>query len=100
TEQGDTVIQSVSQNVRVGIPFNLELPMIFNIGAVHPLTPDWDVAFDWVDITEQDVRFEDYMERLRIGTEYRLDAVKEKLGVAFRIGMADKRFTGGIGFNL
>lgn len=98
--QGDTVIQSYSQNINVGIPFDLELPMIINVGAIHPITENWDVAFDWVDISEQDIRFEDYWERLRLGTEYRLDAVKEKLGIAFRLGMSDKRFTGGIGFNI
>lgn len=100
TQSGDTLIQSVSQTVDVGIPFDLELPMIINAGAVHPITENWDVALDWVDITDQDIRFEDYGEHFRIGTEYRLDAVKEKLGIAFRIGMADTRFTGGIGLNL
>jgi len=100
TQNGDTVVQSISQTIDLGIPFDLELPMIINVGAVHPITENWDVALDWVDISEQDIRFEDYWERFRLGTEYRLDAVKEKLGVAFRIGMADARFTGGIGFNL
>jgi|SRR5690554_6519015 len=100
TQNGDTVVQSVSQTIDLGIPFDLELPMIFNVGAIHPITKNWDVAFDWVDITEQDIRFEDYWERFRIGTEYRLDAVENKLGVAFRVGMADTKFTGGIGFNI
>ncbi len=29
-----------------------------------------------------------------------MDAIKQKLGVAFRLGMADEKFTGGIGFNI
>jgi len=99
-DNGDTVLQSVNQTVNVGLPFDLKLPMIINIGAIHPITENWDVALDWVDISDQDIRFVDYEERLRVGTEYRLDAVKEKLGIAFRLGMADKRFTGGIGLNL
>jgi len=99
--QGDTVLQSINQPVKVEWPFDLKLPMIINIGATHPVTENWDISLDWADIAKQDdIRFVDYAERFRIGTEYRLDAIKEKLGVAFRVGMADERFTGGIGFNL
>jgi long-subunit fatty acid transport protein len=98
--QGDTVIQSVSQTYHIGIPFDLKLPMIINFGAIHPITENWDVEFDLADISEKDIRYEDYLSRLRVGTEYRLDAIKDKLGIAFRAGMADKRFTGGIGFNI
>lgn len=99
-QQGDTVLQSYSQNYKIHIPFDLKLPVNINFGAIHPITENWDVAFDWVDIAKQDVTYEDYFSRFRLGTEYRLDAIEDKLGVAFRIGMADKRFTGGIGFNI
>ncbi len=99
--QGDTLLQSVNQPVKIEWPFDLKLPMIINVGATHPITENWDVSLDWVDVSKQeDVLYVDYPERFRIGTEYRLDAIKQKLGVAFRIGMADERFTGGIGFNI
>ncbi len=98
--QGDTVLQSVNQTVKVEWPFDLKLPMIINVGATHPITENWDVSLDWVDISDQDIKFTDYTEKFRIGTEYRLDAIKQKLGVAFRLGMADEKFTGGIGFNI
>jgi hypothetical protein len=97
---GDVVYQSITQNLHIRMPFDLKLPIVVNLGAVHAITPDWDVALDWVDIAKQESLNEEYIERFRIGTEYRLDAVKEKLGVAFRAGMADSRFTGGIGFNI
>lgn len=97
----DTVLVSINQPVKVKWPFDLELPMILNIGATYPLTENWDVSFDWVDIAKQDdIRFVNYPERIRLGSEYRLDAIKQKLGIAFRLGMADERFTGGIGFNI
>jgi hypothetical protein len=98
--QGDTVIQSFSQTYNIGIPFDLRLPVIANFGAVQAVTENWDVAFDLADIAKQDISYEDYWARFRLGTEYRLDAIEDKLGVAFRIGMADKRFTGGIGLNI
>jgi long-subunit fatty acid transport protein len=98
--QGDTVLQSVYQNYQVSIPFDLKLPMVINFGLLHPITENWDVAFDWDDISKQDFRYEDYLERFNIGTEYRLDAIKDMLGAAFRVGMAEKHFTGGIGFDI
>lgn len=100
TQQGDTVIQSISRNVNTSSPFHLQVPFIINIGAIYPIFPEWDVALDWVDIAEQDGRFDKYFERIRIGTEYRLDAIPGSVNTAFRIGMADGRFTGGLGINL
>lgn len=97
---GDVVYQSITQNLNIRMPFELELPIILNIGAVHAITPNWDVALDWVDIAKQESLNEEYIERFRVGTEYRLDWIKDKLGVAFRVGLADSRFTGGLGFNI
>jgi hypothetical protein len=97
---GDVVLQSNTQVVKIRMPFDLKLPFVLNLGAVQAITPEWDVALDWVDAAKQVSLFEEYTDRFRIGTEYRLDAVKDKLGVAFRMGMADRRFTGGIGFNI
>lgn len=71
-----------------------------NVGLTHPLTQDWDVSLDVVDIASQDKKFESYLERVRIGTEYRLEAIKDYLGIALRAGLADKRPTLGLGLNL
>lgn len=98
--QGDTVIQSYSQTYHIGIPFDLELPVIFNLGVMHPITKNWDALFDLTDISKQDIRYEDYWSRFRFGSEYRLDIIPDKLGTAFRAGFSDKRLTGGIGFNI
>ncbi len=98
--RGDTVVQSFSQTYNIGIPFDLELPVVVNLGILQKITENWDAAFDLADAAEQDIRYEDYWSRFRFGTEYRLEAMDKKLGVSFRIGVADKRFTGGIGFNI
>lgn len=100
TAQGDTVLQSLYQKYHVHIPFDLKLPMIINLGIIHPITENWDIAFDWKDISEQDLLYEDYLQRFNIGTEFRLDAIKDMLGAAFRVGMADKHFTAGLGLNI
>ena len=98
--QGDTGLVKASQGLKVSVPFELKVPFIANLGAVHPLTKNWDVALDWADIAAQDSRYQTYIERFRIGTEYRLEAKKDVLGIAFRGGLADKRFTVGLGLNL
>jgi hypothetical protein len=97
---GDTALVHLDQQVKLDFPFELELPVIVNIGARHPITPQWDVALDIADVAQQDIRYENYLDRVRIGTEYRLEAMKEVLGVAGRIGMADRQWTLGLGFNI
>ncbi len=87
-------------DVRVGAPFDLKLPFIANIGALYPITPNWDVCLDWVDIAAQDIRFDKYADRFRLGTEYRYDLIADYLGVAPRLGFADRHITAGLGLNL
>jgi hypothetical protein len=98
-QNGDTVINAVSQNIDLRLPFDLELPILVNLGATFPITKFWDVSFELADIADQDSRYEFYEERLRLGTEYRLET-SDKFGAAFRVGLAESRFTGGIGFNI
>ena len=97
---GDTVMQAVSQVVNSTTEYDLELPLMINLGVIHPLTENIDVELDWVDITGQDSRFESYIQRFRFGTEYRLDVMQDLLGISFRAGIADKKLTGGVGLNL
>jgi hypothetical protein len=84
---------------RITIPFELKMPVLVNVGATHPIMENWDVSFDVTDLASQDGKYEDYIERLRVGTEYRLQASNNGFGVAFRGGLADKRPTFGIGLN-
>ena len=74
--------------------------MIVNAGASYAITPDWNVAMDLTDLARQDIRYENYLDRLRFGTEYRLEALQEVLGITGRIGMADRQWTLGLGLNL
>ena len=97
---GDTALVAVHRLVKLNIPFDLETPFIANLGAIHALTDQWDVALDWVDIAAQDKRYENYIERIRVGSEFRLEAINEVLGIAFRMGLADNQVTGGLGLNL
>ena len=87
-------------NVAVNIPVEFRVPVLINIGATQPLTKNWDASFDVVDVAAQDANHVNYLGRLRLGTEYRLDAVPGSLGIAFRGGIAERKVTGGVGFNI
>lgn len=93
---GDTLLYQISQMVDIISPFELQAPLLINTGATHPITKDWDVSLEWVDMIAQDEKYTDYFERFRIGTEYRL--FENYLSV--RAGLADKRPTVGFGVNL
>ncbi len=82
----------------VTTPFELELPLIVNIGATHPMNENWDISLDVTDLASQDEKYEEYVERLRVGTEYRLQTTGW-FGAAFRGGLADKRPTVGLGLH-
>ena len=88
------------RRVDVKLPFDLTMPFLVNAGVNYPITSNWDASFDWVDIAAQDEGYEKYIERFRLGTEYRLEAVRDAFGIAFRAGLANKRATGGVGFNI
>jgi len=81
-------------------PFALKLPFVVNLGLCHPLTDNWDIALDWVDILENDFRYEKTYDRLRLGTEYRYELFRDKLTITPRIGLADQRAAMGLGFNI
>jgi len=98
--QGDTALVSTYRKVQLNRPIALMLPLIASIGISHPITSNWDVALDWVDIFEKDTRYEKTFDRLRIGMEYRYGIWGEKLTVTPRIGMADQHVTLGLGLNL
>ncbi len=97
---GDTALVGLTQKVSVDAPFELKMPVIVSIGAHHALTRDWDVALDVHDVAKQDLRYDNYLDRVRVGTEYRLDAITDQLGIAGRLGMADRQWTLGLGLNI
>jgi hypothetical protein len=97
---GDTALVGYEQKVIVDAPFELQMPIIISVGAHHPITPQWDAALDIHDIAKQDLRYDNYLDRVRIGTEYRLDAIDQSLGIVGRIGMANRQWTLGLGLNI
>ncbi len=99
-QQGDTSLVVVNRNINIDIPISLKTPFLINAGALQPIFDNWDVAFDWYDIAAQDDVFENYLERLRLGTEYRIGIAEDNVTFAFRMGMADLHFTGGLGINV
>ena len=97
---GDTALVGYEQRVTVDAPFELQMPIIVSIGAHHAITPDWNVALDVHDVAKQDQRYDTYLDRVRVGTEYRVHAIADWLGIAGRLGMADRQWTLGLGVNL
>ena len=86
--------------VEVRVPVEFSVPFIMSAGASQALTPHWDASFEWVDIAAQDVKHVNFGGRLRLGTEYRLDAIPDMLGIALRGGVAERKLAGGVGLNL
>lgn len=89
----------VAQTVTTTLPFRFKSPFLVNLGASHALTPHWDIALDWADMASQDDQYETYIERFRLGTEYRLEVSPGSFGTEFRLGLANKRFAAGLGLN-
>ena len=98
--EGDTAVVTRYTSMNIHRPFELKSPFIANVGINHPVTPNWDISVDWVDIAEQDSRYDKTTERIRLGSEYRLSFWDNKLGMAFRVGMADEKVAFGLGLNL
>ncbi|MFZ5517838.1 MAG: conjugal transfer protein TraF [Candidatus Zhuqueibacterota bacterium] len=81
-------------------PFELKAPFIMSLGISHPLTQNWDIAIDWVDIAENDTRFEQMEDRIGLGTEYRFTTLNNALTIAPRLGMSDQRIALGLGLKI
>ncbi len=96
---GDTALVSVYRDISVDRPFELKSPFIASIGVSHPITSNWDIALDWVDIFENDSRYSNTTQRIRVGSEYRINFWKNHFQLALRGGYADENFSLGIGLN-
>lgn len=90
----------VSWETTITRPFELKVPFIVSLGVCHPLTKNWDIAFDWVDMAENDSRFEKTEDRIRLGTEYRFNVLKSALTVTHRLGLSDQRVALGLGLKI
>jgi hypothetical protein len=88
------------QHVQVTIPVEFNVPFLVNFGVTHPILSNWDASFDWVDIAAQDEKHVNFGGRLRLGTEYRLEAIRNTLGLSVRGGVAERKLAGGVGINL
>lgn len=89
-----------AQTVAVAIPVEFRVPLLVNFGATQPLTKNWDASFDVVDIAARDDKHVNAGGHIRLGSEYRLEAVPGSLGIALRGGLAERKITGGIGCNI
>lgn len=96
---GDTAVAVRYVNLDIHRPFEMKSPFIANIGINHPVTSNWDVSVDWVDIAEQDSRYDKTTQRVRLGSEYRLNLWNNNFGCAFRVGMSNEKVAFGLGLN-
>jgi hypothetical protein len=88
------------RTVSVDVPVEFNVPVLINLGVTHPLMKNWDSSLDVVDIAAQDEKHVNFGGRIRLGTEYRLEAIPGSLGIAFRGGLAERKLAGGVGLNL
>jgi hypothetical protein len=96
---GDTAVVAYTQRNDVTGPAELELPFVANAGMMYPLTSDWDVSIEMVDIFAEESRYPTYGERLGFGSEYRLRFFGDKFHVSPRIGFAQLNATAGLGLS-
>jgi hypothetical protein len=97
---GDTGLVAARVPLHAVIPFELKAPFILTAGAQHPLAPNWDVTGEWTDIAGQSNLYSKFIERVRVGTEYRLRVLGNAIGVAGRLGFAQNHGTYGLGLSL
>jgi hypothetical protein len=94
---GDTAVVAYTQKNHVTGPAELEMPFVGNIGMKMPLTADWDVSLELIDIFNQETKYSLYGERVGLGSEYRLRFFDDKFEVSPRIGYAQLNPTAGLG---
>jgi hypothetical protein len=97
---GDTGLVAARVPIEVIIPFELKAPLILKMGAQHSLTSDWDIAAEWTDIASQSNIYDTFLQRIQLGTEYRLRPLGNTVGIALRMGLAQDHLTAGFGLDL
>jgi hypothetical protein len=96
---GDTALVAYTQFNEVSGPAELNLPFVANAGMLLPLTSDWDVSVELVDIFDKESKYPDYGERVGMGTEYRLRFFGDMFQVSPRLGFAQLNATAGLGLS-
>jgi hypothetical protein len=96
---GDTALVAYTQFNEVSGPAELNLPFVANAGMLLPLTSDWDVSVEIVDIFDKESKYPDYGERVGVGTEYRLRFFGDMFQVSPRLGFAQLNATAGLGLS-
>jgi hypothetical protein len=97
---GDTAWVLATRDVDVVGTSHLSLPVVMDVGISYPLLSNWDVALELTDVLRELTRYDDYGERIRLGTEYRLGLFEGVLLVAPRAGIAAKSPTFGLGLKV
>lgn len=99
-EDGDTLMVRYKRPVNLTLPFDLKVPFLVNIGFRHDITKQLSVGFDWLDIFEENSRYQSTAGRLRVGTQYIQPVWQDKLSITGRVGVGDEHVCGGIGFSI
>jgi len=98
---GDTSLVAFVRNIMVHGPASLDLPFVATTGVAFHALDDLDFTFEWVDmLAHQDVRYDTYADRFRLGTEYRLRIPGNILMIPVRMGLAEGLPTFGVGVSL
>ena len=97
---GDTVMIRYKRPVMLTLPFELKLPFLLNIGIHHQLTEWWSVGLDWLDLLENDNRYQTTLGRLRLGSQVTQPVWKGRLSLTGRIGFGDEHACGGFGLGI
>lgn len=85
-----------AQDIIENIEFARKTPFLLNVGVMYPIGENLDIALEWVDILQKDqVNYNQYFDRIRIGAEYRLF----KNRISLRSGLAELKPTAGVGLN-
>jgi hypothetical protein len=98
--EGDTALVVTRQQITMEGPAELSLPFVANAGVVYRAMENLDFAFEMVDIAAQQSRYDTFLERLRLGAEYRFQFLGGDLVVPVRMGLAEQipTFGAGIGY--
>jgi len=97
--KGDTALVASARKTTLNGPANLALPVVANVGALFPITRDWDASFELVDVAQQVSTYSNYAQRFGFGMEYRLHFFGDNFHVAPRVGFADLEGSAGLGLS-
>lgn len=98
--KGDTLMIRYKRPVTLNLPYELDIPFLINLGLHHQINSKWSAGIDWLDILENDSRYQSTLGRLRLGSQYKQTLWQDKLDITGRIGYGDEHLCGGLGFKI